>query len=58
MTDGYSCSDLSALVSEAVMEPIRGLTEEEMIEIDENDIRGVKLEDFTKMMKIIKPSVK
>ena len=29
-----------------------------MIEIDEDDIRGVGLDDFIKMMKIIKPSVK
>ena len=29
-----------------------------MIEIDEDDIRGVALDDFIKMMKIIKPSVK
>ena len=57
-TEGYSCADLQVLTSEAVMEPLRSLKPWELLEIAENEIRGVNLGDFRKALKVVKASVK
>ena len=57
-TEGYSCADLQVLTSEAVMEPLRSLKPEELLQVGEDEIRGVNIEDFRKALNVVKPSVK
>lgn len=47
MTEGYSCSDLKAVVKEAAMFPVRELTSEQLMQIkDTKEIRAITLKDF------------
>ncbi|KAH3679056.1 hypothetical protein WICMUC_001251 [Wickerhamomyces mucosus] len=56
ITEGYSNSDITSLSKEAAMEPIRDLGEN-LISINNHEIRGVKLGDFLIAMQTIKKSV-
>lgn len=56
MTEGYSNSDLTALAKEAAMEPIRDLGEN-LMNIGDQEIRGVNIADFERAMRTIKKSV-
>ena len=40
-TEGYSCADLSSLVKEAAMMPVREIAAEKLMETDANTIRGL-----------------
>lgn len=57
MTDGYSCSDLTALVREAAMGPIRALPADELVLATPESIRPIALADFEKALKKIRPSL-
>ena len=47
LTEGYSCSDLQAVVKEAAMCPVRELTSEQLMQIkDTKEIRAICLNDF------------
>ena len=58
LTEGYSCSDLQAVVKEAAMNPVRELTTEQLMQIkDTNEIRAINLQDFKAALKSFSPSV-
>ena len=58
LIDGYSGADISSLISEAAMNPVREIPTEQLLEIkDMKDIRGINIDDFKKAMKDIVPSV-
>lgn len=59
MLDGYSCSDITQLIKEAVMEPVRDIVKSGNFNYiqSEGDIRAVEAKDFTYAMKIIRPSL-
>ncbi|XP_012841484.1 PREDICTED: fidgetin-like protein 1 [Erythranthe guttata] len=54
---GYSGSDLQALCGEAAMMPIRELGSN-ILTVQANQVRGLKLGDFQKAMTVIRPSLK
>lgn len=56
-TDGYSCSDLSALAKEAAMFALRDYTPAQLQRVDKNDVRGITVDDFWQAMKTIRSSV-
>ena len=56
-TEGYSCADLSSLVREAAMMPVREIAAEKLMEADANTIRGLQKRDFTEARKVVRPSV-
>ena len=56
-TEGYSCADLSSLVKEAAMMPVREIAAEKLMEADANTIRGLQKRDFTEARKVVRPSV-
>ncbi|EDQ88491.1 uncharacterized protein MONBRDRAFT_37439 [Monosiga brevicollis MX1] len=56
MTDGYSCSDLTALVRDAAMGPIRELGAR-LADVAASDVRPVLFKDFVSSMKQVRPSV-
>jgi SpoVK/Ycf46/Vps4 family AAA+-type ATPase len=53
--EGYSGSDMHALCREAVMQPIRAVSDIQNIQVD--DVRPINCEDFMKAFKQIRPSV-
>lgn len=53
--DGYSGSDMHALCREAVMQPIRAVSNIQNIQVD--DVRPINCDDFMKAFKQIRPSV-
>lgn len=58
MTEGYSCSDLQAVIKEAAMSPVRELTTEQLMAIkDTTDMRAIQFDDFRKALKQFSPSV-
>ncbi len=58
MTEGYSCSDLQAVIKEAAMSPVRELTTEQLMAIkDTSDMRAIQFDDFRKALKQFSPSV-
>ncbi|TQS38283.1 hypothetical protein Golomagni_01216 [Golovinomyces magnicellulatus] len=56
LTEGFSCSDITALAKDAAMGPLRSLGEAILL-TSTNDIRPIKLSDFEVSLKIIRPSV-
>jgi spastin len=58
LTEGYSMADLTTLIQEMAMLPVRELPTEELLQIkDVNDIRGIEMRDVEAALKIIVPSV-
>ncbi|XP_015421820.1 PREDICTED: spastin isoform X2 [Myotis davidii] len=57
MTDGYSGSDLTALAKDAALGPIRELKPEQVKNMSANEMRNIRLSDFTESLKKIKRSV-
>ena len=58
ITEGYSCADLNAFVKEAAMAPIREMTTEQLMSLEDTSaIRGINLQDFKNARKVIAPSV-
>ena len=57
LTEGYSSADLTALVKEVAMLPVRELKPGSILQMKKEDIRPLKLKDFEKSIKIIRPSV-
>ncbi|CAN0824566.1 spast [Linum grandiflorum] len=55
-TEGYSGSDLQALCEEAAMMPIRELGAN-ILNVDANQVRSLRYEDFQKAMTVIRPSL-
>jgi SpoVK/Ycf46/Vps4 family AAA+-type ATPase len=53
---GYSGSDMMHVCKEASMMSIRS-AENRISSIDPNDLRAVKVDDFLKSLKVVKPSV-
>ena len=57
-TDGFSSADLNSLCKDAAMEPVREIPANQLLAIKgESSIRKVKLKDFIKALKTIRPSV-
>lgn len=57
MTEGYSCSDLTALARDAALEPIRGLDLVQVKELDLSKVRAITMNDFNISIKRIRKSV-
>jgi spastin len=56
-TDGYSCSDLTALAKEASLYPLRDLTPAQLKTIKPNQVRKISIGDFKSAMTRIRASV-
>lgn len=56
-TDGYSCSDLTALAKEAALGPLRDLSPSELQTIDADKVRPIEMKDYREAIKIVRPSV-
>jgi spastin len=56
-TDGYSASDLTALVKEAAMAPLRELSSSVLVRVRPEEVRGLRLADFSAALKTVRPSV-
>lgn len=60
-TEGYSCSDLSALCKEAAMGPVREVLSsgggESLVRASAETVRPVSVRDFTDALRRIRPSV-
>ncbi|XP_076816246.1 spastin-like [Clavelina lepadiformis] len=57
MCDNYSFSDLTDLAKDAAMGPIRELPRDVMMTIEASKMRKINLNDFTKSLHKIRPSV-
>jgi spastin len=57
LTEGYSGSDLTALAKDAALEPIRGISLEEVKEMDLSKVRQITINDFQNSLKRIRKSV-
>ena len=57
LTQGYSSADLTALVKEVAMHPVRELEPGAILQMRKEDIRPVKIKDFENSIKVIRPSV-
>lgn len=55
-TDGYSGSDLAALVQDAALMPLRELDSEMIKSMPVDKVRKLTVEDFMKSMSVIRPS--
>ncbi|XP_035703758.1 spastin isoform X3 [Folsomia candida] len=56
LTDGYSGSDLTALAKDAALGPIRGVTSEQLKNIDIENVRKITIHDFKESLKKVRPS--
>jgi spastin len=56
-TEGYSSADLTALVKDAAMGPLRDVPSEKLMKMDNVDLRPVGSSDFSKALKEFQPSV-
>ena len=56
-TDGYSSADLSAVVKDAAMQPLRDVNPNNIMSMDKDSLRKVNKEDFLKSIKVMPPSV-
>jgi SpoVK/Ycf46/Vps4 family AAA+-type ATPase len=56
-TQGYSCSDLTAVVKEAAMGPIREMSSAQLATVRVEDLRAVAERDFLESVQTIRPSV-
>lgn len=56
-TDGYSSADLSAVVKDAAMQPLRDVNPNNIMSMDKDSLRKVNKEDFIKSIKVMPPSV-
>lgn len=56
-TDGYSCSDLTALAKQASLYPLKSLTPEQIMSIHPSKVRFITYKDFVSAMQDIRPSV-
>eukprot|EP00747_Dinoflagellata_sp_TGD_P022788 gnl/TRDRNA2_/TRDRNA2_129333_c2_seq1.p1 gnl/TRDRNA2_/TRDRNA2_129333_c2~~gnl/TRDRNA2_/TRDRNA2_129333_c2_seq1.p1 ORF type:complete len:173 (+),score=33.25 gnl/TRDRNA2_/TRDRNA2_129333_c2_seq1:2-520(+) len=57
LTEGYSCSDLSAVVREAAMGPVRGLPAEELVAATPQTVRSISMMDFESALRAVRPSL-
>lgn len=57
LTEGYSCSDLTQVLQEASMEPLRELGPSAIRTVKAEQLRPLVLDDFTKAMRAVRPSV-
>ncbi|XP_047659380.1 spastin [Tachysurus fulvidraco] len=57
MTEGYSGSDLTSLAKDAALGPIRELRPEQVRNMAANEMRNIRLSDFSESLKKIKKSV-
>ena len=56
-TKGYSSADLTAVCKEAAMEPVREISPEKILTSKASNIRKVRLSDFEKALRVVRPSV-
>ncbi|RDD44344.1 Spastin [Trichoplax sp. H2] len=57
LTEGYSCSDLTALARDAALGPIRELSPTQVQSVAVNQMRNIVLKDFMDSLKRIRKSV-
>ncbi|XP_066246828.1 fidgetin-like protein 1 isoform X2 [Euwallacea similis] len=57
LTEGYSGADIKNLCSEAALEPIRSIDFRNIENIQASEVRSVKMTDFKKALKRVRPSV-
>ena len=50
-TDGYSSADLTAVVKDVAMAPLRDIPSEKILTMRDADLRPVKASDFSKTLK-------
>jgi len=57
-TDGYSSADLTSLVKEAAMGPLRDIAPDKILQMDaKKDLRPININDFKNAMQIVTASV-
>ena len=56
-TEGYSASDITALIKESAMGPIRSLSPEALLSVSKADIRPININDVVDALRVIRPSV-
>lgn len=57
MTRGYSSADLTAVVKDAAMGPLREVPPADIITMDKDSLRPVNKQDFVKAIRCMAPSV-
>jgi SpoVK/Ycf46/Vps4 family AAA+-type ATPase len=57
MTEGYSSADLTAVVKDVAMAPLRDVPSEKILTMKDSELRPVKASDFKKTLKEFQPSV-
>ena len=56
-TEGYSSADLTAVVKDVAMAPLRDIPSEKILTMQSTDLRAIQSKDFTKTLKEMQPSV-
>ena len=56
-TNGYSSADLTALVKEVAMCPLREIPPSSIVNMNSKDLRPVNKKDFIESIKVMPPSV-
>jgi len=53
----YSCSDTQNVIRQAAMLPLKDYSNQELLKINKDDVRGMNVSDFQIAMKSIRPSI-
>lgn len=56
-TEGYSSADLTAVIKDVAMAPLRDISAEKILTMKSSDLRPINASDFIKTLKEMQPSV-
>jgi spastin len=56
-TDGYSSADLTAVIKDVAMGPLRDIPADKLMKMKDTDLRPINQSDFVKTLRDFKPSV-